>query len=59
MHCQVKEVMVSLKYDLIATCICGEIVCTPSDDNEASSVGISSIAQPLPASQTATVFSFL
>ena len=58
MHCQVKEVIwsviTSIKYDLIA--ICGEIVCTPSDDNEASSVGISSGAQPLPAAQDSHCF---
>ena len=61
MHCQVKEVIwsviTSIKYDLIA--ICGKIVRTPSDDNEASSVGISSGAQPLPAAQDGHCFFIL
>ena len=39
--------------------ICGEIVRTPSDDNEASSVGIPSGAQPLQAARDGHCFFIL
>ena len=58
MHCRVKEVMVShYMYGWIA--ICGKIVRTLSDDNEASSVEISSGAKPLSGAQDSHCFCIL